>query len=170
MSAYRDALTRLFLKGSFNKGEALKTIPEELTPQRLKASPAPPKSGDKPKPKKLTPQPPSRQAFIPSSASDAAVSTIQDHAHPGILLIEKLRAHGKTASDLARDIRVPVNRVTAIINGQRGVTADTALRLGHWFDETPETWLESQQRHELAHARAVSGGEIRRLPRLVRSR
>ena len=94
----------------------------------------------------------------------------QDHAHPGKLLAGKLRAHGKTASDLARDMRVPVNRVTAIINGQRGVTADTALRFGHWFDETPESWLDAQQRYELARARAESGSEIRRLPRLARSR
>lgn len=169
MSAYRDALTRLFLKGSFNKVEALKSIPDEMTSERSKASPAfTRKTGLKSKPTSLTPQP-LRPVSTPSSVPVAPAAMMQDDAHPGKLLAQKLRAHGKTASDLARDMRVPVNRVTAIINGQRGVTADTALRLGHWFDETPESWLESQQRYELARARIESGGEIRRLPRLVHS-
>jgi addiction module HigA family antidote len=73
--------------------------------------------------------------------------------HPGQILAQHLIDLGLTASDLARDIGVPVNRVTAIINGQRGVTADTALRLGHWFGVEPEVWLELQMQYELAVAR-----------------
>ncbi len=49
--------------------------------------------------------------------------------HPGEHLAEELRELGITAAELARQIDVPVNRVTGIINGQRGITADTALRL-----------------------------------------
>jgi len=87
--------------------------------------------------------------------------------HPGRILARHLSDLGMTASDLARDIDVPVNRVTAIINGQRGVTADTALRLGHWFGVDPEDWLELQLQYELALAREEAGAAIGRLPRLV---
>ncbi|MEF3365588.1 HigA family addiction module antitoxin [Methylocystis sp. 9N] len=87
--------------------------------------------------------------------------------HPGEILARHLRDLGLTASDLARDIDVPVNRVTAIINGQRGVTADTALRLGHWFGVEPEDWLELQTQYELALARSASGARIKSLPSLA---
>jgi addiction module HigA family antidote len=53
--------------------------------------------------------------------------------HPGEHLAEELGELGMSAAELARQVEVPVNRITAIINGQRGITADTALRLGHWF-------------------------------------
>ncbi len=87
--------------------------------------------------------------------------------HPGQVLAQYLAEYGLTASDLARDIDVPVNRVTAIINGQRGVTADTALRLGHWFGVDPEDWLGLQLEYELALARHEAGAKIRKLPRLA---
>ena len=61
---------------------------------------------------------------------------------------------------------MPVNRVTAIINGQRGVTADTALRLGHWFGTSPEFWLNLQQLYELRLAREEVGDRVKKLPRL----
>ena len=53
--------------------------------------------------------------------------------HPGEHLAEELRELGISAAELSRQIDVPVNRITGIIHGQRGITADTALRLGHWF-------------------------------------
>ena len=53
--------------------------------------------------------------------------------HPGEHLAEELRELGLSAAELSRQIDVPVNRITGIIHGQRGITADTALRLGHWF-------------------------------------
>jgi len=53
--------------------------------------------------------------------------------HPGEHLGEELRELAVSAAELSRQIEVPVNRITAIVNGQRGITADTALRLGHWF-------------------------------------
>lgn len=170
MSAYRDALTKLFLNGSFAKGDVSPLPREEKTSrQSEQVSSRVQKSVRKSRPQGLLHQPVAAE-YAPSSTPDLIPAAMQDHAHPGKLLAGKLRAHGKTASDLARDMRVPVNRVTAIINGQRGVTADTALRFGHWFDETPESWLDAQQRYELARARAESGGEIRRLPRLIRPR
>ena len=87
--------------------------------------------------------------------------------HPGQVLARHLSALGFTASDLARDLNVPVNRITAIINGQRGVTADTALRLGHWFGVEPEDWMQLQLQYELAVARREAGAKIRALPSLA---
>ena len=69
--------------------------------------------------------------------------------HPGEHLAEELKELGISAAELARQIEVPVNRITAIINAQRGVTADTALRLGHWFGTSAEYWLNLQKLYEL---------------------
>ena len=85
--------------------------------------------------------------------------------HPGEHLAEELRELGVTAAELARQIDVPVNRVTSIINGQRGITADTALRLAHWFGTTPQFWMNLQQLYELRRAENEVGGEIATLPR-----
>ncbi len=86
--------------------------------------------------------------------------------HPGEILGLYLADLGLTASDVARDIGVPVNRVTGIINGQRGVTADTALRLAHWFGVAPEDWLELQTQYDLTLARREIGAKMRKMPRL----
>src|ERR1700694_6053474 len=86
--------------------------------------------------------------------------------HPGKHLAEELKELGISAAELARQIDVPVNRVTGIINGQRGVTADTALRLGHWFGTSPEYWLNLQKLYELRLARAEVGERVKKLPRL----
>jgi antitoxin HigA-1 len=87
--------------------------------------------------------------------------------HPGEHLAEELREIGMSAAALARQIDVPVNRVTGIINGQRGITADTALRLGHWFGTSPEFWLNLQSLYELRRARQEVGDEVRKLPKLT---
>lgn len=87
--------------------------------------------------------------------------------HPGEHLGEELRELGMSAAELSRQIGVPVNRVTGIINGQRGVTADTALRLGHWFGTSPEFWLNLQILYELRLARREIGGKVEKLPRLA---
>lgn len=84
--------------------------------------------------------------------------------HPGEHLAEELRELGISAAALARQIDVPVNRVTAILNGQRGVTADTALRLGHWFGTSPAFWLNLQTLYELRCAAAEVGKQVRKLP------
>lgn len=85
--------------------------------------------------------------------------------HPGEILAEELSELGVSAASLARDLHIPTNRVTAILNGQRAVTADTALRLGHWFGTSAELWLNLQKSFELRLAEKTNGAEIRRLPR-----
>ena len=90
--------------------------------------------------------------------------------HPGEHLAEELDDLGISAAELARQIEVPVNRITAIMNGQRGVTADTALRLGHWFGTSPEYWLNLQKLYELRLAQSEVGDRVRKLPRLARRR
>jgi len=90
--------------------------------------------------------------------------------HPGEHLAEELKELGISAAKLARQIEVPVNRVTGIINGQRSVTADTALRLGHWFGTSPEFWLNLQTLYELRLARKEIGDRVKKLPRLKAQR
>lgn len=85
--------------------------------------------------------------------------------HPGEHLAEELRELGISAAELARRLDVPVNRITSIMNGQRGITADTALRLGHWFGTSPEFWLNLQKLYELRLAQNEVGDKIGKLPR-----
>lgn len=85
--------------------------------------------------------------------------------HPGEHLAEELQEVGITAAELSRQIGVPVNRITGIIHGQRGITADTALRLGHWFGTTPQFWMNLQQLYELRLAENEVGAEIAALPK-----
>ena len=85
--------------------------------------------------------------------------------HPGEHLGEELRELGISAAELARQIDVPVNRITGIINGQRGITADTALRFGHWFGTSPEFWLNLQKLYELRLAQKEIGARVKKLPR-----
>jgi addiction module HigA family antidote len=85
--------------------------------------------------------------------------------HPGEHLAEELREIGISAAELARQIEVPTNRVTGIINGQRAISADTALRLGHWFGTSAEFWLNLQKLYELRTAERDLGSMIARLPR-----
>jgi len=85
--------------------------------------------------------------------------------HPGEHLAEELRELGFSAAELARQIAVPINRITGIINGQRGVTADTALRLAHWFGTSPQFWMNLQQMYELRVAEREVGAQIATLPR-----
>ena len=80
--------------------------------------------------------------------------------HPGEILREELDALGLSASALAQALGVPVNRVTMILNGQRGVTADTALRLARYFGTTPQLWLNLQKSWELRRAEIERGREI----------
>ena len=86
--------------------------------------------------------------------------------HPGEHLAEELSEIRISGAELARQIDVPVNRVTDIINGQRAITADTALRLGHWFGTSPEFWLNLQKLYELRPARKEVGDRVDKLPKL----
>ena len=88
--------------------------------------------------------------------------------HPGAHLAEELDELGMSAAELSRQLDVPVNRITAIINGQRGITADTALRLGHWFGTSPQFWMNLQQMYELRVAEREVGAKIATLPKRAR--
>jgi len=89
--------------------------------------------------------------------------------HPGEHLADELAAIGMTAAALAREIRVPANRVTFIINGQRGITGDTAIRLGHFFGTSAEMWLNLQKIYELRLAEKKIGKRVAGFPRLAES-
>jgi len=82
--------------------------------------------------------------------------------HPGEILREELEALGLSAKAFAEALDVPANRVTAILNAQRGVTADTALRLARYLGTSPEFWLNLQKSYELRVAEIEKGKEIAR--------
>jgi addiction module HigA family antidote len=84
--------------------------------------------------------------------------------HPGEILADELEELGITPTELARQINVPPNRVTQIIHGQRAITGDTALRLGHWFRTSAQFWLNLQAAYELRLAEQAAGPEINALP------
>src|SRR5262250_1471206 len=90
--------------------------------------------------------------------------------HPGEQLAEELRALDMSAAELARQLKVPTNRVTGILNGTRAVTGDTALRLGHFFGTSPQFWLNLQALYELRLAERRAGKAIKALPTLKRHR
>jgi addiction module HigA family antidote len=85
--------------------------------------------------------------------------------HPGKHLKEAIEETGISAAALARQLHIPTNRITSILNGQRAVSADTALRLGHWFSMSAEFWLNMQKLYELRLAERDSGAKIRKLPK-----
>ena len=80
--------------------------------------------------------------------------------HPGEILREELDALGMSAYELANVLAVPPNRITAILKGQRGVTADTALRLARYLGTTPQLWLNLQTTFNLRVAETEAGGNI----------
>ena len=80
--------------------------------------------------------------------------------HPGELLRDELDELGLSANALAKALGVPVNRITMILNGQRGVSADTALRFARYFGTTPQLWMNLQKSWELRRAEIESGHEI----------
>src|SRR5881296_2949043 len=88
--------------------------------------------------------------------------------HQGQHLAEELDALNMSAAELARQLKVPTNRITGIINGQRSITGDTALRLAHFFGTTAEFWLNLQSLYDLRVAVQKAGKTIRSLPKLKR--
>lgn len=86
--------------------------------------------------------------------------------HPGEHLAEQLKELGMSAAELGRQLKVPTNRITGILNGQRAITGDSALRLAHFFGTSAEFWLNLQKVHELRIAEQKVGATIRSLPRL----
>jgi addiction module HigA family antidote len=83
-------------------------------------------------------------------------------AHPGRLLRRELKARGISANRLALDLGVPSGRVTDILNGRRSITADTAVRLGRFFGNRPQFWLDLQGQYEIALVERERGEEIAR--------
>ncbi|MBA2594464.1 MAG: HigA family addiction module antidote protein [Gammaproteobacteria bacterium] len=88
--------------------------------------------------------------------------------HPGEHLAEQLEDLGMSAAELGRQLGVPTNRITAILHGRRAITGDTALRLGHFFGNSPQFWLNLQATYELRVAEQKSGEAIEALPTLAR--
>src|SRR6202171_1007326 len=84
---------------------------------------------------------------------------------PGEHLSEELQTLGMSAAELARNLDVPTNRITQILNGQRAITGDTALR-AHFFGTSPEFWLNLQNLYELRLAEHKAGSAIQTLPTL----
>ena len=83
-------------------------------------------------------------------------------AHPGRLLRRELKARGLSANRLALSLGVPSGRITDIMNGRRSITADTALRLGHYFGNNAQFWLDLQSQYVLATLEQERGEEIAR--------
>ena len=84
--------------------------------------------------------------------------------HPGEILKEELQELGVSPTELARQIDVPPNRVGQIIAGKRSVTADTALRFGHWFGVEAQFWLNLQTQYDLIIAEQHVGEAVQNLP------
>jgi addiction module HigA family antidote len=86
--------------------------------------------------------------------------------HPGEHLAQELAELAMSAAELARKLDVPTSRITGILNGQRPMTGDTALRLAHYFGTSAEFWLNLQSLYDLRIAEKKAGKSIKALPRL----
>src|SRR5215471_828269 len=84
--------------------------------------------------------------------------------HPGEILADELEELSMTCTELARQIKVPTNRITQIVQGKRSLSGDTALRLGHWFGTSAQFWLNLQSAYDIRVTQQQAGAEIARLP------
>ena len=85
---------------------------------------------------------------------------VREPIHPGEILADELTELGISATELARQIKVPANRISKILSGKRSITADTALRLGRWFGTGPKIWLNLQQAYDLDVAALEMGSDL----------
>jgi addiction module HigA family antidote len=83
-------------------------------------------------------------------------------AHPGRFLKRELAARGLSANRLALNLGVPSGRITDILNGRRSISADTAVRLGRYFGNNAQFWLDLQGQHDIAIVERSKGKEIAR--------
>ena len=83
--------------------------------------------------------------------------------HPGEHLADELQALGMSANQLAKEVGVPTNRITQIIKGKRGISGDTALRLGRWFGTGPDIWMNLQKNYELKLAVNEIGDALKKI-------
>lgn len=81
--------------------------------------------------------------------------------HPEEILKDELAEIGTSATELARQIGVPPNRIGQIIAGKRSIAGDTAFRLGHWFGVEPQFWMNLQSQYDLAEAEGRIGSDLR---------
>jgi addiction module HigA family antidote len=92
------------------------------------------------------------------------IPTHRAPTHPGEMLLEEfLIPMGLSQRDLADGIRVPYQRVNELVNGRRGITPSTALRLAKFFGTTPDLWMNLQLRWDLFHAQAAESSELHRI-------
>ena len=89
------------------------------------------------------------------------VPTNRIATHPGALLLEQIQEMGLTVNGLARYIDLPATRLHEIVHERRGVTAETAIALGEYFNQTPEFWMNAQMGYELSRELVTNGKEIR---------
>ena len=89
--------------------------------------------------------------------------------HPGEHLKDELNELGLSASELARQLKVPTNRITGIIAGERSISAETAILLGHWFGTSAQFWMNLQTIYDLRLAERAIGKAVTKLPRLDRA-
>jgi antitoxin HigA-1 len=82
--------------------------------------------------------------------------------HPGRLLRREMAARDLSANRLAINLGVPSGRITDILNARRSITADTALRLGRYFGNSPQFWLDLQSQFDIALAEREHGEEIKK--------
>ncbi|MDQ3693451.1 MAG: HigA family addiction module antitoxin [Chloroflexota bacterium] len=81
--------------------------------------------------------------------------------HPGEILADELQERGVSGVQLARELHIPHNRVYQILAGKRSLTADTALRLGHWLGTGPELWMNLQSSYDLRRTEQEIGEQVR---------
>ncbi len=81
--------------------------------------------------------------------------------HPGRILKRELAARGLSANKLALALRVPSGRITSILNGKRAITPETALRLGRFFGNSAQFWLNLQARYDLLIVERKLGGRFK---------
>jgi addiction module HigA family antidote len=90
--------------------------------------------------------------------------------HPGEILADELTELNITPTELSRQLSVPPNRISQIIQGKCGITGDTALRLGHWFQTSAQFWLNLQSAYDLRVATDRIGREVAALPTKAKRR
>ena len=81
--------------------------------------------------------------------------------HPGRILKREMTVRRLSANRLALDLRLPSGRITDIVNGKRGISADTALRLGRYFGNSPRFWANLQTAYDLARAEQEVGAKVK---------
>jgi len=100
--------------------------------------------------------------------SKSRTTTVEENLppiHPGEHIMDEMAELGLTGSQFARALGVPPNRMTEIVAGRRGITADTALRLGRYFGTGPGLWMRLQMEYDLKTAQREKGDEIARVVR-----